>query len=284
MTDRYAVIGNPVAHSLSPRIHTLFAAQTGQDLLYTALLAPLDGFAATVAQFAASGGRGLNVTLPFKQQAFLLGTRISARARTARAANTLSFSGDEISVDNTDGPGLVRDLVHNLGCAIEGRRILLLGAGGAARGVVRPLCLEGPRQLLIANRNADRAAQLATELANDLVAERPAAAPAVAGCGLEQLGGQQFDLIINATSASLSDSALQLPAGLFAPGSSAYDMVYGRETPFMRQARNEGASVVADGLGMLVEQAAESFLIWRGQRPDTAPVLRQLRQDAAAQR
>jgi len=279
-TDHYAVVGNPITHSLSPRIHTLFAAQTGQDMVYTALLAPLDGFAATVAQFAASGGRGLNVTLPFKQQAFQLGTRISERARAAGAANTLSFSGDEISVDNTDGAGLVRDLVVNLGCTIKGKRILLLGAGGAARGVARPLCLEGPLHLLIANRTANRATQLATELA----AESSSAGLAMAGCGLSQLGGQVFDLIINATSAGLSDSALDLPTGLFAPGSVAYDMVYGRETPFLRQARLGGASVVADGLGMLVEQAAESFLLWRGCRPDSAPVLRQLRQDAAAQR
>jgi len=276
MTDRYAVVGNPIAHSQSPRIHRLFAAQTGQDMDYQALLAPLDGFAAAVAQFAAAGGRGLNVTLPFKQQAFQLGTRISERARAAGAANTLSFSGDGILVDNTDGPGLVRDLVLNLGCTIKGKRILLLGAGGAARGVIRPLSLEGPRQLLIANRNADRAGELAGRFSSPGLA--------IAGCGLDQLGGQGFDLVINATSAGLSNAALDLPAGLFAPGSVAYDMVYGRETAFLRQARAGGASVLADGLGMLVEQAAESFLLWRGVRPDTAPVLRQLRQDAADRR
>ncbi len=264
MTDRYAVIGNPVSHSQSPTIHRLFAQQTGQDMDYQALLAPLDGFAATLARFAASGGRGCNVTLPFKRQAFELATKISARARAAGAVNTLSFDGSETLADNTDGDGLVRDLCTNLGRTIAGQRLLLLGAGGAARGVLRPLLLEGPRTLTIANRSSDKALVLAQEFS-------------VAGCSLEELQGQEFDLVINATSAGLGEAPLKLPAGLFAAGSSAYEMVYGRETPFMSQARREGAVLVADGLGMLVEQAAESFLLWRGLRPDTAPVLAQLR-------
>ena len=273
MTDRYAVIGNPIAHSRSPRIQSLFAAQTGQDMDYQALLSPLEGFAATLGQFAAAGGRGLNVTLPFKQQAFQLATGTSERARAAAAANTLSLSGGEIFADNTDGAGLVRDLNANLGFAIKGARVLLLGAGGAARGVIRPLCLEQPAQLLIANRSVAKAHQLAGEFSSHWLS--------LASCGFTELTGQRFDLVINATSAGLSDSAMDLPAGLFAPGGLAYDMVYGRETPFMRQARQEGAGLIADGLGMLVEQAAESFLIWRGLRPDSGPVLRQLRQDIA---
>ena len=273
MTDRYAVVGNPVAHSLSPTIHTLFAAQTGQDMTYTALAAPLDGFAATVQQFAAAGGRGLNVTLPFKQQAAALATRLSERASAAGAANTLVFSSDGIYADNTDGAGLLQDLEFNLGCRVAERRVLLLGAGGAARGVILPLGGARPRQLTIANRNSDKAARLAAEFSSPQLA--------ILGCGFAQLAGCSFDLIINATSAGLGDSALDLPAGLFAPGAVAYDMVYGRETPFMRQARADGAGTVADGLGMLVEQAAVSFLLWRGVRPDTAAVLRQLRQDLA---
>ncbi len=274
MTDRYAVIGNPVAHSRSPTIHQLFAAQCGQDLDYSTLLAPLDGFAATVQRFAASGGRGLNVTLPFKQEAFRLATDVSARAHAAGAVNTLKFDDGQILADNTDGAGLVRDLTANLGCTIAGKRILLLGAGGAARGVINPLCGEGPAHLQIANRTVDKARHLAAEFS--------AAEFTIAGCGFADLAGSSFDLIINATSASMSDASLDLPAKLFAPGAVAYDMVYGRASPFMRQAQAAGATVVVDGLGMLVEQAAESFLLWRGVRPDTAPVLHRLRQELAA--
>ena len=275
MTDRYAVVGNPVGHSRSPRIHTLFAVQTGQAMDYQALLAPVDGFAATLTAFVASGGRGLNVTLPFKEQAYALATRHSERAQAAGAANTLVCGDGEIFADNTDGAGLVRDLAVNLGYAIEGRRILLLGAGGAARGVLRPLCEARPLQLLIANRHAERALRLAQEFSGPALG--------IVGCAFAELAGRRFDLVINATSAGLGDSALALPGGLFAPGSLAYDMVYGRVTPFMRQARAEGAQGIADGLGMLVEQAAESFLLWRGVRPDTVPVLRQLRLDLAAE-
>ena len=274
MTDRYAVFGNPIAHSKSPRIHALFAAQTDQDLSYEALLAPKDGFVAAVLAFVAAGGRGANVTVPFKEEAFRLAADLTPRARAAGAVNTLSFAGERIAGDNTDGAGLVRDLQHNLGCDPAGRRILLLGAGGAARGVILPLLLENPAALLIANRTEEKAARLALEFAR-----LPGCAVAVKpdSIALGDLAGRQFDLVINATSAGLDDAALPLPDSLFAPQCVAYDMLYGRETPFLRQARAAGAKV-ADGLGMLVEQAAEAFTIWRGIRPETAPVLAALRQ------
>ncbi len=272
MTDRYAVIGNPIAHSKSPQIHAAFARQTGQDLSYEALLAPLDGFERTVREFMAAGGRGMNVTVPFKLQAWRLATRRSARAEAARAVNTLVFSGAAIFGDNTDGLGLVADLKRNLGVALAGTRVLLLGAGGAARGVLLPLLEERPGALALANRTVEKARSLRAEFA-----------PAAGGCALDaggfaELAGRQFDLVINATAASLTDEAPALPAGLYAPGSLAYDMVYGKGlTPFLRTARAQGASRSADGLGMLVEQAAESFFLWRGLRPQTAPVLAMLR-------
>lgn len=269
MTDRYAVIGHPVAHSKSPRIHARFAEQTGQDMAYEALLAPLDGFETAVAGFRAGGGKGANVTLPFKEQACRLCDSRSTRAELAGAVNTLKFSADRTYGDNTDGAGLVRDLAGNLGCGLGGRRILLMGAGGAARGVLLPLVEARPACLVIANRTQDKAFALAARLGTqDSV---------VSGCGYEALRGQQFDIVINATSAGLSDALPPLPAGLFAAGALAYDMLYGRETPFMRFALAEGAARVSDGLGMLVEQAAESFLVWRGVRPDTGPVLAALR-------
>ncbi|MDD5250197.1 MAG: shikimate dehydrogenase [Rhodocyclaceae bacterium] len=271
MTDRYAVFGNPIAHSKSPRIHALFARQTGQDMSYEAIEAPLDGFAAAVRAFAAAGGRGANVTVPFKEEAFRLAARLSERAAAAGAVNTLSFAGhgDGIIGDNTDGAGLVRDLKANLGCDIAGRRVLLLGAGGAARGAILPLLQEAPAELFIANRTAAKAARLALEFARGADGLRPA------GGGFEELAGRRFDLVINATSAGLQAAALPLPA-VFAPQCLAYEMLYGRETPFMMQARAAGAHV-ADGLGMLVEQAAEAFAVWRGVRPATGPVLLALR-------
>jgi shikimate dehydrogenase len=262
--DKYAVVGNPIAHSKSPRIHALFAAQTGQDMRYEALLAPLDGFAATIRAFIAEGGRGLNVTVPFKEEAFRLSTHLSERARTAGAVNTLKFSGNDIFGDNTDGAGLVRDIRGHLGRDIAGRRILLLGAGGAARGVILPLLAEKPASLLIANRTPDKARALAAAFLGS------------EGCGFDDIGDRSFDIVINATSAGLSGGALPRLTFAFAPGCLAYEMVYGRDTDFLRQAREAGA-MTADGLGMLVEQAAEAFFVWRGLRPDTAPVLRELR-------
>jgi shikimate dehydrogenase len=268
MPDQYAVIGNPVAHSKSPQIHAEFARQTGQDLSYERLLAPTDAFVETADAFRARGGRGLNVTLPFKGEAFRYATRLSPRARAAQAVNTLKFEDQAIFGDNTDGAGLVNDLARNLGCAIGGRRVLLLGACGAARGVIKPLQEQQPSQLVLANRTLGKAQELAQTLGGDLEAGTYAA-----------LAGRQFDLVINATSASLAGELPPLPQGVFAPGALAYDMMYGRgETAFLAFARGEGAAQFADGLGMLVEQAAESFFIWCGLRPDTAPVLKLLRQ------
>lgn len=275
MTDRYAVFGNPISHSKSPRIHALFAAQTRQDMSYEALLAPLDGFAAAVAAFAAAGGRGANVTVPFKEEACRLATELTPRARAAGAVNTLSFDGGAIRGDNTDGAGLVRDLRANLGCDVAGRRVLLLGAGGAARGALLPLLEENPAALTIANRTEEKAFRLVLECAPHL----KAGAGLPEACGFPALAGRAFDLVINATSAGLADGELPLPPGLFAPHALAYEMVYGRDTPFMQQARAAHCPGVrvADGLGMLVEQAAEAFQLWRGVRPATGPVLAALR-------
>ena len=266
MTDQYAVVGNPVAHSKSPQIHAEFARQTGQDMAYGKLLAPLDGFAASVDAFRRSGGKGANVTVPFKEEAFRLATRRTARAEAAGAVNTLKFDNDGILGDNTDGAGLVRDLTANLKQALAGRRILLMGAGGAARGVIAPLLAERPAALVLANRTVEKALQLA-ELFGGKISGVPYAA----------LRGQRFDIVINATAASLKGELPPLPDDLLTPGALAYDMMYGSETPFMAWARQHGAAQVADGLGMLVEQAAESFYLWRGVRPDTAPVMRMLR-------
>jgi len=274
MTDRYCVLGNPVAHSRSPAIHAQFAAQCRQDLVYEAQLAPLDGFTETVRQFVAAGGKGANVTVPFKEEAFRLCTRRSARAERAGAVNTLAFAGGEIHGDNTDGAGLVRDIEANLGFALAGKRVLLLGAGGAARGVIAPLLACHPLSLFIANRSAGKAEALARQF-SDLAA--------VDAGDFAKTTGRQFDAVINATSASLAGETLPLPAGIFAAGSLAYDMMYGKgETPFLILARAQGAEKLADGLGMLVEQAAEAFLVWRGVRPDSAPVLAALREQLQA--
>ena len=275
--DRYAVIGNPIAHSKSPQIHAAFARQTGQELSYEALLAPVDGFAQTVADFRAQGGRGLNVTVPFKLEAFALADRHTPRAQAAGAVNTLAFGADGVLGDNTDGAGLVRDLSANLNFALAGRRILLLGAGGATRGVLLPLLDSRPARLTIANRTVAKAEALAA-----LFAAR-AGDTALDACGFDALAGRRFDLVINATAASLADELPPLPPGLSAEGALAYDMMYARApTRFMRAALADGAARVADGLGMLVEQAAESFTLWRGVRPDSAPVLAALRRQLDA--
>jgi shikimate dehydrogenase len=272
MTDRYAVVGNPVAHSKSPLIHAEFARQTGQDLEYGRLLAPLDGFRATVEQFRSSGGKGLNVTLPFKLEAFELAQRRSERALDAAAVNTLKFESDGIYGDNTDGVGLVRDLEANLGIAITGKRLLLMGAGGAAQGVMAPLLAARPAALVVGNRTVDKAQRLAARFRARLPDR------AVRASSYRDLAGEQFDLVINATSASLRDTVPELPLGVFAPGSAAYDMMYGKGlTPFLELAQRQGAGRLADGLGMLVEQAAESFFVWRDVRPLTAPVIAMLK-------
>ena len=262
MSDRYAVIGNPVAHSKSPWIHAEFARACGQDIDYGRIESPLDGFAGTLERFRASGAKGANVTLPFKQEAFALCRRTSERARLAQAVNTLRF--DDSFGDNTDGVGLVRDLCANMEFELKARSVLLLGAGGAAQGVAGALLEAGVARLVIANRTLSRARA---------VAERFAGA---AACGFDELPGQSFDIVVNATSAGLSGEAPPVPGGLFTDRTLAYEMVYGQDTPFLAAARRAGARV-CDGLGMLVEQAAESFFLWRGVRPETRPVLAKLR-------
>ena len=274
MSDLYCVFGNPIAHSKSPAIHAAFAAATGQDLVYEARLAAVDGFKQAISEFVAADGKGANVTVPFKEDAFRLTTRLSERAARAGAVNTLAFNGSEIFGDNTDGAGLVRDITHNLGFSLAGKRILLLGAGGASRGVIAPLLADKPASLVIANRSADKAVALA-EAFSDIAT--------VNGGNFAKTEGKRFDLDINATSASLSGESLPLPPGIFVPGALAYDMMYGKgETPFLALAREQGAAQRADGLGMLVEQAAEAFFVWRGVRPATAQVLADLRAKLAA--
>jgi shikimate dehydrogenase len=265
--DRYAVVGNPVAHSLSPRIHARFAAQFGERIEYAALEAPLDGFRAAALAFFAGGGLGANVTLPFKIQAFELADHASDRARAAGAANYLAKRGASIEADNTDGVALVTDLRENLGVRLAGARILLLGAGGAARGVLAPLLAERPRALAIANRDVERARSLAHRFA----AMGPASALA-----LDAVAGD-YDLVVNATSASTLGAPLAIPDAVFRADTFAYDMAYGSAAEgFVARARACGAHA-SDGLGMLVEQAAESYFLWRGRRPATAAVIAELR-------
>lgn len=273
--DRYAVMGNPIGHSKSPMIHTLFAAQTGQYLEYEAILVEQGRFAEAAGAFREAGGRGLNITVPFKQDAWVYADILSPRAERARAVNTLVFrNGGNVLGDNTDGLGLVQDLTVNHGFSLKDRRVLLLGAGGAARGVLTPLLAEEPAALVIANRTPARAAELAV-LFSDL--------GSIMGCGFDGLAGRRFDLIINATSAGLDNHVPPLPEGVLAEDGCCYDMLYGDElTPFVRWAEEHGAARAWDGLGMLVEQAAESFLVWRGIRPETTAVLAALRADAGA--
>jgi shikimate dehydrogenase len=272
MTDRYAVIGNPVAHSQSPRIHTMFARALGEDVEYGMILGRPGHFADDVKAFRQAGGRGLNVTVPFKLDAFELATQRSERATQAGAVNTLKFDGESIIGDNTDGAGLVRDIRENLGFAIAGGRVLLMGAGGAARGALLSLLAERPMRIAIANRTVAKAEALAARF-------EPLAAGVALWGGSYDDAGAPFDLVINATSASLADALPPLPPRVFANGALAYDMVYGeRARRFLAYSLANGAARAADGLGMLVEQAAESFFLWRGVRPATAPVLTALRE------
>ena len=269
--DRYCVFGNPIAHSKSPDIHAAFAAQTGQQLSYERRLAPLDGFAAAVQDFIAEGGKGANVTVPFKLEAVKLAQALTIRARAAGAVNTLVFSEEGIIGDNTDGAGLVADIVNNAGVPITGQRVLLLGAGGAARGVVLPILEYRPAQLVIANRTVATAEALVEQFAA-LGGEG-----VVSACGYSEIEGS-YDIIINATSASLSAELPPVPASVFAPGALALDMMYGAQpTVFLQFAAQHGAQL-RDGLGMLVEQAAEAFSLWRGVQPETAGVLKALRE------
>ncbi len=268
MTDRYAVIGNPIEHSRSPQIHAAFAEQTGEDIRYERILGDLKGFENDVAAFLASGGRGLNVTVPFKERAFALAISLSERAAAAGAVNTLIALDGGVRGDNTDGVGLVRDLACNHRFDLRGARVLLLGAGGAVRGVLFPLLDERPGRLVIANRTPAKARALADTVAKG----------AVLGCGLDELAGQRFDLIINGTAAGLEAKVPEIPDDCLAQGGWTYDMLYGPEpTAFVAWGRDHGAARALDGLGMLVEQAAESFRLWRGVQPDTGPVIESLR-------
>lgn len=272
MSDRYAVIGNPIAHTRSPRIHHLFAQATGQDMRYTALESPTDGFADCLRTFQANGGRGVNVTVPFKLEAFACATRCSDRARLAGAANALKFEDDQVLADNFDGTGLLRDVLHNLKQPMSGRRVLILGAGGAARGMLLPFLEQRPHSLTIANLALPTAQALASEVAS---------LGRVSACTYQDLDSP-FDMVFNATSASLYGQLPPVTAQAFAPGALAYELVYGKGlTPFMQLAQDAGAGTLSDGLGMLVEQAAEAFAWWRGIRPDTPPVIQLLREELA---
>jgi len=263
MRARYAVVGNPVAHSMSPQIHAEFARATGEDLEYGRIEAPLEGFERTADAFRAEGGKGLNVTVPFKEAAYRYCSKLSARAQAAQVVNTLSFAGAEAFGDTTDGVGLVADLARNLRVPLAQKSVLVMGAGGAARGVVPALLEAGVARLVIANRTVSRAVRLAERFGLE-------------ACGYDELEGCGFDIVVNATSAGLENEAPTLPRSVLGRGTLAYDMVYGRDTPFLAQARAAGARVT-DGLGMLVEQAAESFFVWRGVRPETRTVLERLR-------
>jgi len=271
MTDIYAVFGNPVAHSKSPQIHAMFAEQTGEALTYERVLAPLRDFPGAVRAFVRRGGNGFNVTLPFKEEAWRMVRRRSDRAEKAGAVNTVTVEPDgQLFGANTDGAGLVRDITGNLGWPLRGQRVLVIGAGGAVRGVLSPLLAEQPATVVIANRTASRAADLADIFRAD---------GAIAGGGFAVLADERpFDIIINGSSASIAGEMPPLPRNVVGTGTRCYDMMYGhQETVFLRWAREQGAVARADGLGMLVEQAAEAFLGWRGKRPDTAPVLAALR-------
>jgi shikimate dehydrogenase len=268
MTDRYAVIGNPIEQSKSPLIHSAFARVSAQDLEYTKLLAPVDGFAAVVDAFRASGGRGMNVTAPFKLDAFAYATDLALSAQLAGAVNAMKFEGDRVFAENFDGIGLVRDVVHNLAFPLKGKRVLILGAGGATRGALLPLLAEGPAELVIVNRTVAKAQALVA-----LARQFQAGAVPVRASGYDDLQGA-FDVVLNATSSSLSAELPPLHASVFAQGCLAYDLTYGKGlTPFLKLAQQAGVTRLADGVGMLAEQAAEAFAWWRGVRPDTAAVI-----------
>lgn len=269
MTRAYAVFGNPIAQSKSPQIHSMFAEQAGLDISYIAQEVELEGFAEAAGKFFAAGGDGLNITSPFKQDAYNFANQLTARARRAGAVNTLALKGPgEILGDTTDGVGLTRDILTNLGWQIEGKRLLILGAGGAVRGVLEALMQESPKQLIIANRTTSKAQSLARGFA-DL--------GSIEGIAISDLDGRTFDIVINGTSASLSGNALDLPDAMLSEGGCCYDMTYAaRPTPFLLWAQ-AWCPVWVDGLGMLVEQAAESFYLWTDHRPDTQPVIKAIR-------
>lgn len=273
MTDRYTLFGNPARHSRSPAIHMGFAQSTGQDILYDIQEVDPDRFESAVAEFLAAGGRGANITAPFKLRAFALADQKSPDATLAGAANCLTFTDEGIRADNFDGIGLVRDIEVNLGVPLAGLRVLMLGAGGAARGAALPLLEAGPAQLAIANRNADRATDLCANLPDHT---RLAAIPVDADTG-------GFDVVINATSASLTGDCPAMPAKALQNATLAYDMSYARGmTPFLQKAQEDGTKMLSDGVGMLVEQAAEAFALWRGIRPETAPLIDEISRETKA--
>lgn len=265
MVEKFGVIGNPIAHSKSPLIHQAFAEQVGITISYERILAPIDEFTDTLKSLITQGFRGANVTVPFKFEAFTLCNAVSDRAVNthAEAVNTLTFRDGQILGDNTDGVGLLNDIEQNLGFKVSGKRVLVLGAGGAAQGVL--VHLNSAAHVTVANRTLDKAQAIVAKLDSHTYS----------ACQFSALN-DNYDLIINATSTGLSDVALPISAHVFARGALAYDMMYGRDTPFMQQAAQAGA-IVVDGLGMLVEQAAEAFYVWHGVRPDTTPVMTMLR-------
>jgi shikimate dehydrogenase len=269
MTDRYALFGNPVSHSKSPMIHNAFAQALGHDIDYALIEAPPGGFAAAALAFRDSGGKGCNITTPFKLDAFAVATERLQRAELAGAANCLKFEPDgRILAEMFDGIGLVNDIERNLVLALGGKRVLVLGAGGAVRGCLEPLLSRAPAALVVANRTAGKAVALAAQFT---------AFGPVRGCGLDELSGERFDLVLNGTSASLRGEEPMVPDAVFASAALAYEMVYGKGlTPFLRHAQVAGATRVADGVGMLVEQAAEAWVWWRGVRPDTRAVIDRL--------
>ncbi|MCK9688453.1 shikimate dehydrogenase [Scleromatobacter humisilvae] len=275
---RLAVVGNPVSHSRSPQIHARFAAASGHAVDYTRIEAPLDGFVATLRAFADAGARGCNVTVPFKGEAFAACARLSERARRAQAVNTIVFDGEGWLGDNTDGAGLVRDIELNAGVGLRGRRVLVLGAGGAAAGALDPLLATRPAALVVANRTLAKGQALVERFAASAARlDVPLSAAAL------ETPGAGFDVLINATAASLQATVPPLPAGTLKPGALALDMMYGAAAlPFLRWARAQGA-VARDGLGMLVEQAAEAYFVWMGVRPSTFQVLTELRREVDAQ-
>ncbi len=270
--DKYAVIGNPIVHSKSPQIHHMFAQQAEDDIMYEALLSPVDEFKETVEAFRKGGGMGLNVTVPFKQEAWELADELSDYALKAGAVNTLVFREDgTIYGTNTDGIGLVRDLVENHYSLLQGKRILILGAGGAVRGILQPLLMQLPSQIFIANRTPERAVELAADMQD--IAQQNSPACELSGGGFNDIEGE-YDLIINGTAASLQGIMPPIPESCLASGVHCYDMMYGgRPTAFEFWCEDQGAAKVMNGLGMLVEQAAESFSIWRTKMPNTKPVL-----------
>ncbi len=269
--DQYAVVGNPIAHSKSPQIHNIFAGQSSQQMEYTAMLSSEESFDQDLKDFFSSNGKGLNVTVPFKLRAFDFADQLSERAQQAGAVNTLILSEEGVRGDNTDGIGLVNDLKNNQSLVLKAKRILIIGAGGASRGVIAPLFLEQPESITIVNRTVSKAQGLSdtfSDLGN------------ITALGFESLVEQEpYDLIINASSAGLSGEAPAIPDSLSLSSTFCYDMVYSKDdTPFVAWAKQRGCQGACDGLGMLVEQAAESFYLWRGERPNTAPVLKELRE------